>query len=128
MAEPLLIAKGESELFLLPQMANRHAVIAGATGTGKSVTLQSIAQSLSGIGVPLFMADVKGDLAGMAKAGGGNARVQQRLEQLGLTDRPYEACPVVCWDLFGDQGHPVRTTVSEMGPLLLGRLLNLNET
>ena len=128
MAEPLLIAKGEEDLFLLPQMANRHAVIAGATGTGKTVTLQSLAQSLSDIGVPIFMADVKGDLAGMARAGGDNARVQQRLEQLGLTDRPFEACPTVFWDLFGEQGHPVRTTVSEMGPLLLARLLNLNET
>jgi len=128
MANPLLVAKNKNaELLLLPALANRHGLIAGATGTGKTVTLQSLAQSFSTIGVPVFMADVKGDLAGMAKPGGGNPKVAERVKLLGL-DLKYEACPVVLWDVFGEAGHPVRATVSDMGPLLLARMLGLNDT
>ena len=127
MVQPLLIAKtGRTELCLLPGLANRHGLIAGATGTGKTVTLQSLAQSFSSIGVPVFMADVKGDLSGMAKAGGANARVTERIKSLKLDVR-YEACPVVFWDVFGQNGHPVRATISDMGPLLLSSMLNLND-
>ncbi len=128
MPEPLIIAKGERDLALLPQMANRHGLVAGATGTGKTVTLQVLAENFSRIGVPVFMADVKGDLAGISQPGGGNAKVEQRLKLLNISKFSYEGCPTVFWDVFGQQGHPVRTTVSEIGPLLLGRLLNLNET
>jgi DNA helicase HerA-like ATPase len=128
MPDPLLIAKSELELCLLPALANRHGLIAGATGTGKTVTLQRIAESLSRIGVPVFMADVKGDLAGLSQAGELKGKVKERVEQLKLEDFRSEACPVVFWDTFGKQGHPVRTTISEMGPLLLARMLNLNDT
>jgi len=117
-----------AEVSLLGAMANRHGLIAGATGTGKTVTLQTLAEGFSMRGVPVFLADVKGDLAGLSAAGGGNAKVSERLAQLGLADRPYTSFPTVCWDLWGEQGHPIRTTVSEMGPLLLSRLLDLNET
>ena len=128
MANPLLIAKsGAAEAVLLPGLANRHGLITGATGTGKTVTLQALAQQLSGIGVPVFMADVKGDLSGLAKAGGGNAKVAERAKSLGV-ELAYAACPVVFWDVFGESGHPVRATVSDMGPLLLARLLGLNDT
>lgn len=127
-SSPLLIARGQDDLVILPRMANRHGLIAGATGTGKTVTLQSISEGLSRIGVPVFLADVKGDLAGIAAAGGGNPKVAQRLEKLGISDFPFAASPVTLWDVYGEQGHPVRTTISEMGPLLLGRLLNLNDT
>jgi DNA double-strand break repair helicase HerA and related ATPase len=128
MARPLLVAKNKNvEIFLLPALANRHGLIAGATGTGKTVTLQSLAQSFSAIGVPVFMADVKGDLAGMARPGGGNPKVAERAKLLGI-DLKYEACPVVLWDVFGEAGHPVRATVSDMGPLLLARMLGLNDT
>ncbi len=128
MVEPLLVAKcGKAELCLLPALANRHGLITGATGTGKTVTLQTIAQQLSSIGVPVFMADVKGDLSGMAKAGGSNAKVAERAKSLKL-DLAYCACPVVFWDVYGDSGHPVRATISDMGPLLLARLLGLNDT
>ena len=128
MADPILVAKGESELYLLPNMANRHGLIAGATGTGKTVTLQVLAESLSKIGVPVFMADVKGDLSGVSHKGGGNPKVADRIKQLGLGNYAFEGCPVTFWDVFGEQGHPVRATVSEMGPLLFSRLLNLNDT
>lgn len=128
MADPLLIAKGSSEIFLLPKMANRHGLIAGATGTGKTVTLQVIAENLSSIGVPVFMADVKGDLSGISQKGGGNPKVDARVQQLALNDFALKESPVTFWDVFGEQGHPVRATVSEMGPLLLERLLNLNDT
>ncbi|HKA44395.1 MAG TPA: helicase HerA-like domain-containing protein [Burkholderiales bacterium] len=128
MPEPLLIAKGDSELDLLPQYANRHGLIAGATGTGKTVTLQRVAEALSRIGVPVFMADVKGDLAGLSQAGEAKGKVKERIDQLKLKDVVFEACPVVLWDTFGTQGHPVRATISEMGPLLLSRMLGLNET
>jgi DNA helicase HerA-like ATPase len=128
MAAPLLVAKtGKTELFLLPALANRHGLVAGATGTGKSVTLQALAQGFSNIGVPVFMADVKGDLAGLAKAGGGNAKVAERAKSL-KCELAYAACPVVFWDVFGKGGHPVRATISDMGPLLLGRMLDLNDT
>src|SRR5690242_10810384 len=128
MAEPLVIAKaGATEIALLPGLANRHGLIAGATGTGKTVTLQSLAQKFSSIGVPVFMADVKGDLSGLAQAGAMSPKLKERLENLGITDFKFEACPVVFWDVFGERGHPVRATISEMGPLLLGRLLDLND-
>jgi len=126
--QPLLIAKGKQELYALPKMLNRHGLIAGATGTGKTVTLQVIAESLSKIGVPVFMADVKGDLSGISQAGGQNPKVADRIKQLGLKDFAFSGCPVTFWDVFGAQGHPVRATISDMGPLLLGRLLDLNET
>src|SRR5688572_28381816 len=128
MSEPLLIAKaGPTELALLPGLANRHGLITGATGTGKTVTLQSLAEQFSRIGVPVFMADVKGDLAGLASAGGGNAKVAERARLLGV-ELKHEACPVVFWDVLGKRGHPVRATVSDLGPLLLARLLELNDT
>jgi len=128
MTEPLLIAKNnEHELHLLPQMANRHGLITGATGTGKTVTLQSLAESFSRIGVPVFLSDIKGDLSGLSKVGGGNAKVTARIEQLKLEDFEHCAYPVTFWDVFGAAGHPLRATVSDMGPLLLGRMLNLNE-
>jgi len=128
MAAPLLIAKhGANELCLLPSLANRHGLITGATGTGKTVTLQAIAQCFSSIGVPVFMADVKGDLSGIAKPGGGNAKVDARLKALGVETK-FEGCPVVFWDVFGKDGHPVRATISDLGPLLLSRMLGLNPT
>ena len=128
MTAPLLIAKNEhAELQVLPQMANRHGLITGATGTGKTVTLQTLAEQFSRAGVPVFMADVKGDLSGMAKAGGGNAKVAERAKLLGLGLK-HEPCPVVFWDVFGAAGHPVRATISDMGPLLIARLLGLNDT
>ena len=128
MLAPLRVAKSKIELGLLPGMANRHGLIAGATGTGKTVTLQALAERFSAIGVPVFMADVKGDLAGLAAAGGGNAKVDERVKSLALEGFEFRAAPVAFWDVFGDAGHPVRTTVSEMGPLLLGRILDLNDT
>jgi len=128
MAEPIRIAQAREPLYLLPQYANRHGLIAGATGTGKTVTLQRLAEGFSRIGVPVFMADVKGDLAGLSQPGQNSGRIKERLQQLELQDFAFEAAPVVFWDAFGAQGHPVRTTVSEMGPLLLARMLNLNET
>jgi DNA helicase HerA-like ATPase len=128
MAQPLLVAKsGDTALELLPALANRHGLITGATGTGKTVTLQALAERLSSIGVPVFMADVKGDLSGVGKPGGGNARVTERLKSLGLKEDP-AGCPVVFWDVYGAAGHPVRATISDMGPLLLARILGLNDT
>jgi uncharacterized protein len=109
-------------------MANRHGLIAGATGTGKTVTLQRLAERFSAIGVPVFLADVKGDLAGLAAAGGGNAKISERVAKLKLKDFVHEAYPVTFWDVFGVSGHPVRTTISEMGPILLARILELNDT
>ncbi len=122
------VAKGKEELLLFPRMANRHALIAGATGTGKTVSLRVLAEQFSAMGVPVFLADIKGDLSGVAKPGGGNPKIAERAEKLGLTDFRYEGCPVTFWDIFGDRGHPLRTTVSEMGPLLLSRILSLNDT
>jgi uncharacterized protein len=124
---PILIAKGAADLFLLPEMANRHGLIAGATGTGKTVTLQVLAENLSSLGVPVFMADIKGDLTGISQAGGQNTKVAARIQDLKLDPYEFRGCPVTLWDVFGEQGHPVRATVSEMGPLLLARLLQLNE-
>ena len=128
MASPLLVAKSAQELLLLPALANRHGLIAGATGTGTTVTLQRIAEGFSKIGVPVFMADVKGDLAGLSQKGEPKPKIAERIKQLDITDFSYEACPVVFWDVYGAQGHPVRATISEMGSLLLARLLNLNDT
>ncbi len=129
MPEPMLIAKhGEIECLLLPALGNRHGLITGATGTGKTVTLQVIAERLSALGVPVFMADVKGDLAGMSQAGKSSPKLEERLKTVGVPAPDFAACPVVFWDVYGEQGHPVRATVSDMGPLLLGRILNLNDT
>ncbi|MGZ8210403.1 MAG: helicase HerA-like domain-containing protein [Burkholderiales bacterium] len=127
MSEPIVVAKARDFLYLLPQYSNRHGLIAGATGTGKTVTLQRLAQGFSRLGVPVFVADVKGDLAGLSQPGQNAGKVKERVEQLKLTDFAFEAAPVVLWDPFGKQGHPLRTTVSEIGPLLLSRMLNLNE-
>jgi uncharacterized protein len=123
----LLIAKSTNDLYLVPKMSNRHGLVAGATGTGKTITLQTMAETFSGIGVPVVMADVKGDLSGIAKAGGGNPKVTARVQELKLEGHTPQAFPVCFWDIFGEQGHPLRTTISEMGPLLLSRLLNLND-
>lgn len=128
MTAPIRLAKtGDLELSILPRMANRHGLIAGATGTGKTVTLQAMAEQFSRSGVPVFMADVKGDLSGLGQAGGQNPKVNARLAELGLDAQDFAACPVTFWDVFARKGHPIRTTVAEMGPLLLSRMLNLNE-
>ncbi|MFZ5863629.1 MAG: helicase HerA-like domain-containing protein [Nitrospirota bacterium] len=126
--ESLPMAYSPTPLSLLPRMANRHGLIAGATGTGKTVTLRVLAEQFSRIGVPVVMADVKGDLSGLAQPGAEHPKVSERVQKLGLKDFAFAPCPVVFWDVFGEQGHPLRATVSDMGPLLLGRLLNLNET
>ncbi|HEV7819995.1 MAG TPA: helicase HerA-like domain-containing protein, partial [Burkholderiales bacterium] len=128
MAEPLTIAQSTRDIGILPALANRHGLITGATGTGKTVTLQVMAERFSAIGVPVFMADVKGDLAGLAQAGASSPKMQERLAALKIAAPEWRACPVVFWDAFGKAGHPVRATVSDMGPLLLGRLFNLNDT
>lgn len=128
MSDPILVAQSEQPILLLPEMANRHGLIAGATGTGKTVTLQTLAEGFSARGVPVFLADVKGDLAGLSQPGATNPKITERARALGLADFKGEAMPVVFWDVFGENGHPVRATISEMGPLLLGRLLNLNDT
>jgi uncharacterized protein len=127
--DPLVIAKhGDLELALLPALANRHGCITGATGTGKTITLQVLAESFSRIGVPVFMADVKGDLTGISHPGKLSEKMKARLESLKMPEPAWAACPVALWDVWGEQGHPIRATVSDMGPLLLARLLNLNET
>ena len=129
MLNPLLIAKNtQHDLALLPALVNRHGCITGATGTGKTVTLQVLAQALSDIGVPVFMADVKGDLSGIAKAGAQSAKLKERLTTLGMDEPQWAAAPVTFWDVFGEQGHPIRATISDLGPLLLARMLNLNDT
>jgi DNA helicase HerA-like ATPase len=129
MADPLLIARHDTiECALLPSLANRHGLITGATGTGKTVTLQTIAEKLSSIGVPVFMADVKGDLTGMSQKGSIGEKMAATLKERGIELPESAACPVTLWDVFGEQGHPVRATVSDMGPLLLGRMLDVNET
>ena len=128
MLEPLVIARSKIDIALLPALANRHGLIAGATGTGKTVTLQVLAERFSAIGVPVFMADVKGDLAGLAAAGANSPKMKERLAALKCDEPQWAACPAVFWDVFGKAGHPVRATVSDMGPLLLGRLFNLNDT
>jgi len=123
-----LARAGENDIDLLPGVANRHGLIAGATGTGKTVSLRVLAEAFSDGGVPVFLADIKGDLTGLAEAGGDHPKVRERAEQFGLGDDYYRAYPVTFWDLFGEAGHPVRTTVSEMGPQLLARILGLNDT
>jgi hypothetical protein len=125
----LLVAKSKTaELELLPALANRHGLIAGATGTGKTVTLQTLAQGFSRIGVPVFMADVKGDLSGLAQPGAMSPKLKERLDLLKLKDFAFAPCPVVFWDVFGERGHPARATITGVGPLLLGRMLGLNDT
>jgi DNA helicase HerA-like ATPase len=129
MSRPLPVAKdGDAEISLLPALANRHGLITGATGTGKTVTLQRLAEQFSAIGVPVFLADVKGDLSGLGAEGVKSDKLAKRLEKLGVTDWAPVKNPVVFWDVFGESGHPVRATVSDMGPLLLARLLGLNDT
>ena len=129
MTEPILVAKKDAkEFFLLCNMANRHGVITGATGTGKTVTLQKIAEGFSNRGVPVFMADIKGDLTGISQPGGTHPKILERLKLLGYENVNFEGSPLTLWDVFGKQGHPLRATISEMGPLLLGRLLQLNDT
>ena len=122
------IGKGETPRFLDLRFANRHGLIAGATGTGKTVTLQVLADAFSRHGVPVFLADVKGDLAGLSQAGAAHPKLRERAAAVGLEKLEFQGNPTVFWDLFGEQGHPIRTTVSEMGPLLLARLLELNDT
>jgi DNA helicase HerA-like ATPase len=128
MADPILVAKAKSEIYLLPKMANRHGLVAGATGTGKTVTLQRLAEGFSRLGVPVFLADIKGDLSGISQPGRSTPKIDERVKQLGLKDFQFTGSPVQFWDVFGEEGHPVRATISEMGPLLLSRLLNLNDT
>ncbi|MFM9915760.1 MAG: helicase HerA-like domain-containing protein [Rhizobacter sp.] len=129
MAEPILVAKhGDTECFLLPALANRHGLITGATGTGKTITLQTLAENFSQIGVPVFMADVKGDLTGITQAGKVSDKLAAVLKERGLDTPKAAACPATLWDVFGKDGHPVRATVSDMGPLMLARMLALNET
>jgi uncharacterized protein len=129
MPEPLALAKaGSAELCLLPGLANRHGLVAGATGTGKTITLQVLAERFSRIGVPVFMADVKGDFSGISAPGNLSPKMKERLATLKLDEPKWDGCPVVFWDIYGEQGHPVRATISDMGPLLLARLLNLNDT
>lgn len=121
-------AKGEADIFIEPSMANRHGLIAGSTGTGKTVTLRVLIEQFSSMGVPVFLPDIKGDLSGMCRHGGGNKKIEERAGLLGLNNLSYEGLPVRFWDLHGKEGHPVRATISEMGPLLLSRILNLNNT
>lgn len=128
MAEPIFVGKSDQPVHLLPQLANRHGLIAGATGTGKTVTLQILAEQFSQMGVPVFMADVKGDLSGISQPGGGKPKLEERATEIGLGALTYAGCPTIFWDVFGEQGHRLRATISEMGPLLLARLLDLNET
>ncbi len=129
MTHPLVIAKNRTtELALLPALANRHGLITGATGTGKTVTLQTMAESFSQIGVPVFVTDIKGDLSGVAAEGELTPKLEKRLQALGITDWTKDRSPVAFWDIFGTAGHPVRTTISDMGPVLLARLLDLNDT
>ncbi len=126
--EPILIGKGESLQFLLPALSNRHGLVTGATGTGKTVTLQVLAEGFSRIGVPVFLADVKGDLAGLSQPISPHPKIDERLAKIGIDNFTPGGWPVVFWDLFGKSGHPIRTTITEMGPLLLSNLMELNET
>ncbi len=120
--------KAGVQVLLDPAMANRHGLITGATGTGKTVTLQLLAEAFSRIGVPVFSADVKGDLSGIANPGKPHQKITERLEHMGVADHPFEGCPTLFWDIEGKTGHPVRTTISEMGPVLLANILELNDT
>ena len=129
MTDPMLIARNaQARCELLPGLANRHGLITGATGTGKTITLQTLAENFSRIGVPVFMADVKGDLTGISQAGKIGDKLAKVLAERGIALPEPLACPTSLWDVFGEQGHPVRATVSDMGPLLLSRMLGLNET
>jgi len=128
MVAPIFVGQAAEPVYLLPHMANRHGLIAGATGTGKTVTLQGLAESFSEIGVPVFAADIKGDLSGVSQLGKTHPKITERVQLMQLTDFAFQGFPVTCWDVFGEKGHPLRTTISDMGPLLLSRLLNLNET
>jgi DNA helicase HerA-like ATPase len=129
MPEPILIAQhGQTQCFLRPDKANRHGLITGATGTGKTITLQTLAEGFSRLGVPVFMADIKGDLTGISQAGVSSAKLLKVLAERALPAPEFESFPTTLWDVFGQQGHPVRATVSDLGPLLLARMLNLNET
>ena len=129
MAEPMLMAQNaQVQCHLLPSLANRHGLITGATGTGKTVTLQTLAENFSRLGVPVFMADVKGDLTGISQPGKIGEKLAAVLKDRGIALPEPMACPTTLWDVFGEQGHPVRATVSDMGPLLLARMLGLNET
>ena len=129
MAEPILVARNsDTQCHLLPALANRHGLITGATGTGKTITLQTLAESLSKLGVPVFMADIKGDLTGISQKGSISEKLGKVLAERGIEAPEALACPTTLWDVFGQQGHPVRATVSDMGPLLLARMLNLNDT
>ncbi|MDD5628005.1 MAG: DUF853 family protein [Elusimicrobia bacterium] len=129
MNKPILVAQNRKKtgFFLLPRMANRHGLVAGATGTGKTVTLQRMAEGFSSIGVPVFLADVKGDLAGLSQKGADDPKIAQRVKLLGLSEHTPLEFPVAFWDVLGQDGHPIRATISDLGPLLMGRLLNLNE-
>ena len=124
----ILLGKGETQQFLNLKLANRHGLIAGATGTGKTVSLQVLAEGFSKNGVPVFLADVKGDLSGLSRPGNPHPKIDERIEKIGIENYQQRPFPVVFWDLFGEQGHPIRTTISEMGPLLLAQLLGLNDT
>ena len=128
MPNPIIIGAAGEQVALLPKMANRHGLIAGATGTGKTITLQGLAEEFSCMGVPVFLSDVKGDLSGISQPGKTHPKVQERVDRIGLQDFSFQGFPVTFWDVFGEQGHPVRATITDMGPLLLSRLLNLNET
>ena len=123
----ILVGKAERPVYLLAEYANRHGMVAGATGTGKTVSLMVLAEGLSRLGVPVFLADVKGDVAGLAVPGDGNEKIRQRAKDTGIEGYTPEGSPVLFWDLYGKAGHPIRTTVSEMGPTLLGRILELND-
>ncbi|HET9642944.1 MAG TPA: DUF853 domain-containing protein [Burkholderiaceae bacterium] len=129
MADPILVARhGDTECLLLPALANRHGLITGATGTGKTVTLQTLAENFSRLGVPVFLADIKGDLTGITQPGNPGEKLAALIRERGLPQPEPIACPATLWDVFGEQGHPVRATISDMGPLLLARMLTLNET
>ena len=128
MTDSILIGKGEEQVHLAAAYANRHGLVAGATGTGKTVTLLVLAEGFSRLGVPVFMADAKGDVSGLAAAGTPHARIDERIERIGVPDYRQEPSPVVFWDLWGQSGHPIRATVTQIGPTLLARMLDLNDT
>src|SRR5262245_26244777 len=123
----ILVGKGEGPVQLLAKYGNRHGLVAGATGTGKTITLELLAEGFSRMGVPVFMSDVKGDVSGLAMPGTMNDKIQERVTRIGMEGYAPEASPVIFWDLYGKTGHPVRATVSEVGPTLLGRILELND-
>jgi len=128
MTNQILIGKGEEKVYLNPRFANRHGLIAGATGTGKTISLQVLAEGFSRLGVPVFLSDIKGDLTGISQAGSSHPKIDERIEKIGIEDYAFDQFPTVMWDLLGEQGHPIRATISDMGPLLLSRLLDLNDT